>query len=160
MRALLLLVGVIGAGSAATAAGMLTSAHRGASVAAVSGIRDDSRPGPDSARVAILLDALSRTDPALCEMLSDQIGNFWNSSGEWGIGDLSDARPGVRAAKDSISGQVRDPAAIRQLVARLSSDDPCVRRTAARMLGGSTVSDDELGKLLDDPSARVREAAL
>ncbi|HEU4760956.1 MAG TPA: HEAT repeat domain-containing protein [Gemmatimonadales bacterium] len=159
MRALLLLVGVIGAGSAATAAGMLTSAHRGASVAE-SGIRDESRPGPDSARVAMLLDALSRTDPALCEMLSDQIGNFWNSSGEWGIGELNDARPGVRAAKDSISGQVRDPAAIRQLVARLSSDDPCVRRTAAKMLGGSTISDQELGRLLDDPSVRVREAAL
>jgi HEAT repeat protein len=160
MRALLLLAGVIGAGSAATAAGMLTSTHGNVTVDAAARTRDDSRPGPDSARVAMLLDAISRTDPAVCEMLSDQIGNFWNSSGEWGIGELSDARPGVRAAKDSISGQVRDPAAIRQLVARLSSDDPCVRRTAAKMLGGSTISDEALGKLLDDPSPRVREAAL
>jgi HEAT repeat protein len=160
MRALLLLAGVIGAGSAATAAGMLTSTHGNVTVDAAARTRDTTRPGPDSARVAILLDALSRTDPAVCEMLSDQIGNFWNSSGEWGIGELSDAKPGVRAAKDSISGQVRDPAAIRQLVARLSSDDPCVRRTAARMLGGSTIPDQALGQLLDDPAARVREAAL
>ena len=159
MRSLLLLAGVIGAGSAATAATVLTSTHAGAPVG-TSASWDESRPGPDSARVAMLLDAMSRTDPAVCEMLSDQIGNFWNSSGEWGIGELSDAKLAARAAKDSISGQVSDPAAIRQLVARLSSDDPCVRRTAAKMLGGSTMSDEALGRLLDDPAARVREAAL
>jgi HEAT repeat protein len=159
MRALLLLAGAIGAGSAATAATVLTSTHAGSALTA-SASWDDERPGPDSARVAMLLDAMSRTDPAVCEMLSDQVGNFWSSYGEWGIGQLSDARTGARAARDSISGQVRDPAAIRQLVARLSSDDPCVRRTAAKMLGASTIPDDELGRLLDDPSVRVREATL
>ena len=160
MRSLLLLAGLVGAGSAATAATMLTSTYGPMTASVASGSRGDKHPGPDSARVSMLMDAMSHTDPAVCEMLSDQIGNFWNSSGEWGIGQLSDARSGARAAKDSISGQVRDPAAIRQLIARLSSDDPCVRRTAAKMLGGSTISDEELGKLLDDPSPRVREAAL
>ncbi len=160
MRPLLLLAGLVGAGSAATAATMLTSTDAGMRASAALASWDQGRPGPDSARVVMLLEAMSRTDPAVCEMLSDQIGNFWSNYGEWGIGQLSDARAGARAAKDSISGQVRDPAAIRQLVARLSSDDPCVRRTAARMLGGSTMSDEELGKLLDDPSARVREAVL
>lgn len=160
MRSLLLLAGLVGAGSAATAATMLTSTHGPMSVGARAGSWDDKHPGPDSARVAMLMDAMAHTDPAVCEMLSDQIGNFWSSYGEWGIGQLSDARTGARAAKDSISGQVRDPAAIRQLVSRLSSDDPCVRRTAAKMLGGSTMPDEGLGKLLDDPSPRVREAAL
>ncbi|HKH91500.1 MAG TPA: hypothetical protein VKA54_06840, partial [Gemmatimonadaceae bacterium] len=38
----------------------------------------DRRPGPDSGRVAILLDALGRTDPLVCELIGDQLGNFWN----------------------------------------------------------------------------------
>jgi HEAT repeat protein len=160
MRSLLLVAGLVGAGSAATAASMLTSTQAGIAMSVAPASRGDSRPGPDSARVTMLLDAMSHTDPAVCEMLSDQIGNFWSSHGEWGIGQLSDARASARAAKDSISGQVRDPGAICQLVARLSSDDPCVRRTAAKMLGNSTITDEALGALLDDPSARVREAVL
>lgn len=160
MRSVLLLVGMVGAGSALAAATMLTSPGGGVITDAGPAAWGDERPGPDSARVAMLLDAMSRTDPVVCEMLSDQIGNYWNSSDDWGIGQLSDARPAVRAAKDSISGQVSDVAAIRQLTARLSSEDPCVRRTAAKMLGGSTMSDEALGQLLDNPAARVREAAL
>jgi len=160
IRPMLLLAGMLGAGSVAAATSMLTSHHGGVSADVGSVTRRDERPGPDSARVAMLLDAMSRTDPAVCEMLSDQIGNFWNSSGDWGIGRLSDARPAVQSVKDSIAGPVSDPAAIRQLTGRLSSDDPCVRRTAAKMLGGSTMPDAALGQLLDNPSARVREAAL
>jgi HEAT repeat protein len=158
MRSLLLLAGLIGAGSAATMAGMLRPAP-GKAIAAA-GAQDVGRPGPDSARVAMLLDAMPHVDPAVCEMLSDQIGNFWSSSDEWGVGELSDARAAARVAKDSISGQVRDPGAIRHLTAQLASDDPCVRRIAAKMLGNSTVADDALAGLLDDPSARVREATL
>ncbi len=159
MKAILLAVGVLGAGSAA--ATMLTSTGSEMSVRAhASGSWDDERPGPDSARVAILLDAMSRTDPVACEMLSDQIGNFWNNGGDWGLGELSDVRSATRAAKDSVSGRVSDPGAIRHLLAQLSSDDPCVRRTAAKMLGRSTAADNVLERLLDDSSARVREAAL
>ncbi|HMG94956.1 MAG TPA: hypothetical protein VK565_01565, partial [Gemmatimonadaceae bacterium] len=40
-----------------------------------------SRPGPDSGRVAILIDALGRTDPVICELIADQLGNFWWSGG-------------------------------------------------------------------------------
>lgn len=159
MKPILLLVGVLGAGSAAAATTMLTLVPEGAP-SVTAGDWNDGRPGPDSARVAILLDAMAATDPVACEMLSDQVGNFWWGGDEWGIGRLADARQGVGAAKDSVSGRVRDPAAIRQLTARLASDDPCVRRTAAKMLGGSTVDDAALARLLDDPSPRIREAAL
>jgi HEAT repeat protein len=55
---------------------------------------------------------------------------------------------------------VRDAGAISHLVASLTADDPCVRRTAAKMLGNSTFGDDALARLFDDPSPRVREAAL
>jgi HEAT repeat protein len=93
-------------------------------------------------------------------MLSDQIGNFWWGGDEYGIGRLSDARPEIRSAKDSLSGRVRDAAAIRALTASLDAENPCVRRTAARMLGNSTVSDEALGRLFEHASPRVVEAAL
>lgn len=161
MKPALVLVGVLLGGSAVATATMLTIAgpHAGQSSITI-GDWDNERPGPDSARVAMMLDAMQRTDPVACEMLSDQIGNFWWGSGDWDIGRLHDARGAVRAAKDSVSGRVRDTGAIRHLVARLASDDPCVRRTAAKMLGHSTASDDMLTGLLEGPSARVREAAL
>jgi HEAT repeat protein len=116
--------------------------------------------GPDSARVAKFLDALAAADPIVCELVSDQIGNFWWGDEMLGIGRVSDARTAMRAAKDSVSRRVRDPAAIRLLASRLDAEDPCLRTTAAKMLGNSSASDDVIERLLDAPSARVREAAL
>jgi HEAT repeat protein len=115
--------------------------------------------GPGIAAVARLLDALGKTDPAVCEMVSDQVGNFWWSENEAGIGALHDARVGARAVRDSLSGKVSDAAAIELLISSLQNDDPCVRRTAAKMLGNSTVTDGKLGILLSHQSPRVREAA-
>lgn len=161
MRPAVVLVAVLLGGSAVAAATMLSIAGPSAPQASITvGDWNDERPGPDSARVATLLDAMQRTDPVACEMLSDQVGNFWWGDGDWGIGRLSDARPDIRAAKDSVSGRVRDAAAIRHLVRRLDSDDPCVRRTAAKMLGHSTMDDQQLAALLDAPTARAHEAAL
>jgi HEAT repeat protein len=154
------LLAAAGVGTAAAATTMLTIAGPAAPQSFTIGDWHDNRPGPDSSRVARLLTTMGQTDPVACEMLSDQIGNFWWGGDEWGIGRLSDARLDVRAAKDSVSGHVRDPAAIRHLVSMLSTDDPCVRRTAAKMLGNSTIADNELARLFDDPSPRVREAAL
>jgi HEAT repeat protein len=131
---------------------------RTASVAAV--YEQERELGPDSARVARFLDALAAADPVICELVSDQIGNFWWGDATLGIGRVADARTALRAAKDSVSRRVSDPAAIRLLSARLDTEDPCVRTTAAKMLGNSRASDDVIGRLLDAPSARVREAAL
>jgi HEAT repeat protein len=160
MKPLAVLLAAAGVGSAAAATTMITIAGPNAAQNITIGDWNDQRPGPDSSRVARLLTTMGSTDPVACEMLSDQIGNFWWGSDEWGIGRLSDARTDVRAAKDSVSGQVRDPGAIRHLIATLSADDPCVRRTAAKMLGNSTIGDNELARLFDDASPRVREAAL
>ena len=160
MKPLVVLLAAAGVGTAAAAGTMITIAGPAAPQSITIGDWNDERPGPDSSRVARLLVTMGQTDPVACEMLSDQIGNFWWGGDEWGIGRFSDARTDVRAAKDSVSGQLRDPGAIRHLISSLTADDPCVRRTAAKMLGNSTIADNDLARLFDDASPRVREAAL
>lgn len=122
--------------------------------------QEPRRVGPDSSRVAALLASLTRADPVACEMIADQVGNFWWSDGAVGVGMLGDVRQDVRRAKDSISAPVTEPRAIRLLAATLAHEDPCVRLVAAKMLGNSTTSDAVLIGALESPSARVREAAL
>ena len=159
MKPLLFFMSVLGAGTAGAVAIQHVDVH-----VRVPNFRVDvsmpEHPGPDSARVAALLAAMAATDPVTCEMIGDRVGNGWWNNEDWGVGQLSDARPEARAARDSLSGEVRDPRAIAALTAALSGDNPCVRRTAATMLGRSTVSDDALRRLLDDQSPRIREAAL
>src|SRR6185503_9789593 len=69
---------------------------------------EKSRPGPDSGRVAILIDALGRTDPVVCELIADQLGNFWFGGGREGVGRLAAASATVQVAKDSIGGTITD----------------------------------------------------
>ncbi len=151
------LLGLIAIAFASTATAASLMARRGAPQAE---LQPFERTGPDSTRLVQFLDALAATDPVVCELVSDPIGNFWFSDGDYGIGQLSDTRTAARVVKDSVSRRISDPAAIRVLMARLNADDPCVRRIAADMLGNSTVSDDALTRLLDAEPARVREAAL
>lgn len=117
------------------------------------------RAGPDSGRVAILLDALGKTDPVICEMLGDQIGNFWSGGDENGIGRLAGGNSSVRAAKDSIGGTITDPRAIERLIVELNAQNTCVRRVASKMLGQSVITANRLTSLLNDASPTVREAA-
>ena len=117
------------------------------------------RAGPDSGRIAILFSSLGRSDAVVCELISDQIGNFWSSGERAGVGRFQDHGRAMQAAKDSVSGEVTDPGAIKLLSATLSADDACIRRVAAKMLGGSTITNDRLAALLADPSPRIREAA-
>lgn len=153
-RALMAFIGLL----VATAATAATLAARRVPPAAQE--EGEMATGPDSASVGRFLDAIGAAEPVVCEMISDQMGNFWWSGGNFGIGRVADTRAPQRAAKDSIGRRVSEPAAIRELSARLATDDPCVRQTAAKMLGNSAVSDEALGRLLDSPTARVREAAL
>ncbi|MGH7586948.1 MAG: HEAT repeat domain-containing protein, partial [Gemmatimonadales bacterium] len=161
MKPILLLAGVLGAGTAGAVALQHVDVDVHVRVPHVLvNVSIPEHPGPDSARVASLLAAMSATDPVTCEMIGDRVGNGWWGREDWGVGQLADARPEARAARDSLSGQVRDPGAIAALTAALPGDNACVRRTAATMLGRSTVSDDAIRRLLDDQSLRVREAAL
>jgi HEAT repeat protein len=123
-------------------------------------VQEPRRAGPDSVRVATLFATLSAGDPIVCEMIADQLGNFWWSDSEAGIGRFADTRRAARLGKDSLSGSVNDPRAIRLLGATLSHEDPCVRFLAAKMLGNSTAEDAVIGSHLESGSARVREAAL
>jgi HEAT repeat protein len=116
------------------------------------------RGGADSARVAALLNALARTDPVVCDLIGDQLGNFWWGGQAGGLGRFADA-PNVQGAKDSLAGTISDPRALSLLVAIIGTENPCVRRVAAKLLGQSAVAASVLNGLLDDPSPRIRESA-
>ena len=120
---------------------------------------DDTHAGPDSARLSGLLVSLSTADPLICELIGDQIGNFWSDARRFGVGRFSDAPPAAQPAKDSLHGRVSDAAAIRVLTASLDAGDACVRRVAAKLLGRSRVATATLTQLLTHTSPRVREAA-
>lgn len=124
-------------------------------------VNDEPRHrGPDSARVAQFLDAVAAADPVLCELVSDQLGNFWFNGDANGIGRFADARSSAFLAKDSVTRRVTQPNAIRLLASKLDDENPCTRLVAAKMLGNSTVADAEFERLLESNSTRVREAAL
>jgi HEAT repeat protein len=124
-------------------------------------VNDEPRHrGADSARVAQFLDAVAAADPVLCELVSDQLGNFWFSGDASGIGRLADARATAFAAKDSVTRRVTQPNAIRLLASELDAENPCSRLVAAKMLGNSTAADAEFERLLESNSPRVREATL
>ena len=156
MRILHIVLLTTGLASVATASTLLVRAESAHGVAAA----HVGHAGPDSVRVAALLTTLDTVDPVYCELVSDQIGNFWGFDGSLRIGALSDQAPATRAAKDSLAARVQESGAIRLLSASLAHDDACVRLVAAKMLGESSASDDVITARFDDPSPRVREAAL
>jgi len=116
------------------------------------------RAGADSARVATLLSALAHTDPVICDLIGDQLGNFWMGGEPGRLGRFDDA-PNVQGAKDSLAGTITDPRAVSLLVATLGAENACVRRVAAKLLGRSAVSAAVLRGLLDNPAPRIRESA-
>ena len=116
------------------------------------------RSGADSARVATLLSALAHTDPVICDLIGDQLGNFWMGGEPGRLGRFDDA-PNVQGAKDSLAGTITDPRAVSLLVATLGTENPCVRRVAAKLLGRSVVTAAVLRGLLDNPAPRIRESA-
>src|SRR3989442_15320507 len=116
------------------------------------------RSGADSARVATLLSALAHTDPVICDLIGDQLGNFWMGDEAGRLGRFDDA-PNVQGAKDSLAGRITDPRAVSLLVATLGTDNQCVRRVAAKLLGHSAVTANVLGSLLENASPRIRESA-
>ena len=120
---------------------------------------EKSRPGPDSGRVAVMIDALGRTDPVVCELIADQLGNFWFGGGREGVGRLAASSATVQIAKDSIGGSITDQRAINRLVTELDGSNGCTRRVASKLLGNSAITTARLNALLSDPSANVRESA-
>jgi hypothetical protein len=121
------------------------------------GVHEDSvQAGPDSARIVSFLTAMRTGDPLVCELLSDQIGNFWNSHGDDGVGRFTDARKSVDAAKDSVHGRIAGAGAIAVLVEALNSGDPCVRRELARAQRDRQCATDATAVRCLAPHARSR----
>ena len=156
MRALNVLMLSLAAAGGATAVGLTAHASR---VTVHGSMGGRGRAGADSARVAALLTALGKTDPLICDLIGDQLGNFWMGGQQGGLGRFSDAPAGLQGAKDSLAGSISDPKAISLLVATLGTPNTCVRRVAAKLLGQSTVSTSVLGGLLDNTSPLIRESA-
>jgi HEAT repeats/Armadillo/beta-catenin-like repeat len=118
--------------------------------------------GLDSAGVARLFAALRASDPMVCEMATSFIGRGFSwSDGAEGIAVLRDEGAEGRLTRLGLQSRTSAAPALRQLVPELRNSNPCLRRTAAAMLGGS--GNEELlamlRKALDDADGRVREAA-
>src|SRR5438552_1808247 len=90
------------------------------------------RAGADSARVATLLSALAHTDPVICDLIGDQLGNFWMGGEPGRLGRFDDA-PNVQGAKDSLAGTITGP--WRVPGPWVSSKTPVSRRTCCRCSG-------------------------
>ena len=150
-------VGVAIAAATWTTSAALRSDHA-AALASVT-VHDSLSPGPDSARVATLLASLGSGDALVCDLLAEQIGNFWWSGDDDGPGQFGDAKKQLTAARDSLHGSITHAGTLRLLTTALANDDPCVRKVAAKLLGRSRIETAKLSALLSDPSPRVREAA-
>src|SRR5687768_2837278 len=93
--------------------------------------------GPDSSSVARFFTSLAAADPVVCQFVAHSIGNNWRDwEIEYRVGTLK-AEVAAERARESLSRRVTDHSAISHLTAALGSPQPCVRRTAARMLGQS-----------------------
>ncbi len=142
----------------AAAIGAATTLKSPAAVSDWPATRDHERAGPDAARVAQLFASLQATDPVICELIADQVGNFWGSDHR-DIGRFAGAPVNLQPVKDSISGRVTQPHAIELLVKNLNAPNVCVRRLASKMLGNSNVDAKRLATLLASSDATVRESA-
>jgi len=102
--------------------------------------RRSDEPGPDSARVARFLTAIAGSDPMICEMAVNQLGNGWGWRGAGsGLGTFREEPAAERAALDSMSGSVSDRRALAMLASNLGAPSACVRRASATMLGESAL---------------------
>jgi len=153
---------LLAAGLALIGVASAVSLGNGSARLALGGSEGESRhAGPDSARVEAFFGALHAADPMLCDMVADQLGNFWNSEGDERVGTLADATRSWEPARDSLASPVNDASARRRVMLALSDENACVRRAAAKMLGRSgSLALSAVREALRSGSARVREAAL
>ena len=142
---------VVTAGGAAVAARVNESAI-------TAQLKEPVQPGPDSTRVAMMLNTLRSGDQLICELVVDRLRNNWWGNGDDGVGRFADDRRAYDAVQDSLRGHVTSAGAIELLMRSMNEEDPCVRRAAAHLLGRSKVEPARLAKALQDPSPRVRAA--
>lgn len=94
--------------------------------------------GPDSAQLAQLLGALRASDPLVCALATELVGTGMHWSTGWeGMAALHDEPAGARSIRRVLREGVADGAALRLLGPELGSDNACLRRTAAALLGES-----------------------
>jgi len=131
-----------------------------AAPASAHGHRRASEQGADAAQATRFLAALESSEPVVCGITVDNIGNNWGGPGRRaGVGRLSD-HGGDEALRLAVAHGLQ-ASAVPVAAERLGDANPCVRRAAARLLG-QTATDAARSTLrakLKDASARIREAA-
>ena len=119
-------------------------------------------PGPDSATVAGFLASLAETPVTVCGMAVAMLGNGWDGDGSPNqVSALRDDAVSQREIRRRLQSPLQDRRAIPLLAASLGRPEPCVRRAAAKMLGGSDLPEASkaLHAGLRQADPRTREAA-
>jgi hypothetical protein len=94
---------------------------------------EDTGRGPDSAMVARFLAGLAASDPVVCRLAVQSVGNSWH----WDRDGVLDGDAGELGVRGPLSHRVSDLPALVLLSESLGDRNPCLRRAAARMLGNS-----------------------
>lgn len=143
-RAFLLGLLVLGLGGAVAVGGRDASAQ--------------ARTSQDLSHVQALLDGMRGSAPVPCALALSVIeGNGWG--GWYGGGIPQDTA--VDRLRDWLAHGIADPAVVPTLRGAMAPGDPCVRQTAARLLGRThhARAVDALTGALRDPDASTRELA-
>jgi HEAT repeat protein len=119
---------------------------------------EDTVRGPGEAAVARFLTALAASDPLVCRLAVQSVGNDWRWNGSRGLLDPDSAG---RAEREMLTHRITDPGALARLSQTLGHEKPCLRGAAARMLGNSETREAVtlLREALRSPDPRTREAA-
>jgi HEAT repeat protein len=117
-----------------------------------------AQPGSDTAQVRAFLGALRGANAVQCELALHALHHSYTTRIE---NPVPDRQPEAWALVSWASRRVRDPLAIPALAAAFHDGDPCVRRAAARLLGGSKLpaARTRLLEALRDAEPLVRQLA-
>ena len=141
---------------------ILAGAVATGATATVAGTREPAREHPtaDLPNVTALLEAMRGTGSVPCALAMNEI----EGRNGWGRG-YDEPVPGVDSATVAIrkwlNEGIEDPAVVAPLRAALAPGDPCVRQTAARLLGRTKHPQAvrALADALKDPDAVTRQLA-
>lgn len=113
----------------------------------------------DSTQLAVLLERVRGSDPLVCKFVTRALENRWGGGGPT---DILEPENADAAVFNWVMSAPMTPELVPPLRRALRSEDECVQRVAAQLLGRSRVDDlaDVLRDELATANARTRVAAL
>jgi HEAT repeat protein len=117
-------------------------------------------PAQDSVHVQTLLSKVRGSDATICQLVGRAMDNNWG--GNFGGFRMDPLNTGDDSLLDWLTTTAVGRHLVPQLRRGLGDDDTCVRRTSARLLGRTRLTDlaQELGSELTSTNPTTREAAL